>query len=55
VLQSTQAAKDELSKEKPNKLTVRSILSGIAESVQSVSTIATAVEGLKTAVGILLG
>jgi hypothetical protein len=54
VIQSAQSVQQELSKDKPNHLTLKSLLSGIAESVTSVSTIATAVEGLKLAVTTLL-
>jgi len=53
VLHSAQTVKEELSKEKPSKLTLKSVLHGIADSVKSVSTIATAVEALRVAVGAL--
>jgi hypothetical protein len=37
---------DELAKEKPNKMTVRAVLSGIADSVRSVTGLATAADDL---------
>ncbi|SEM63934.1 hypothetical protein SAMN04489760_1294 [Syntrophus gentianae] len=55
VVQSVHTAKEELSKEKPNHLTLKSLLNGIAESVKSVSAVAAAVEGLKLAVASLFG
>ncbi len=55
VMQSAQTAKDELAKERPNHLTLKSLLTGIADSVKSVSSIATAVEGIKLAVAALFG
>jgi hypothetical protein len=55
VMQSAHTAQEELSKDKPNRLTLRSLLSGIAESVKSVTTVATAVEALKLAVTALFG
>ena len=50
VLDSTEAVAAELSKDKPNKLTLTAILSGLASSVQSVAAVATAVEALKHAI-----
>jgi len=55
VVQAAQTAKDELAKEKPSHLTLKSLLNGIADSVKSVSSIATAVEGIKLAVAALFG
>jgi len=53
IVQATQVVKEEVSKEQPNKLTIRGLLSGIAESVQSVTSIATAVEAAKVAISAL--
>lgn len=50
VLDSTEAVAEELSKDKPNKLTLTAILSGIASSVQSVAVLASAVDALKHAI-----
>jgi hypothetical protein len=52
VRDSTAVVAKELSKEKPNKLTLIAVLNGIASSVQSVTAIAVAVEALKNAIGI---
>lgn len=52
VRDSTEMVAKELSKEKPNKLTLVAMLNGIALSVQSVTAIAVAVEALKNAIGI---
>ena len=54
VTEAAQSVKEELTKEKPNRLTLKSLLGGIADSVKSVSGIAIAVEGLKAAVIALL-
>ena len=54
VRDSTEAVAEELSKDKPNKLTITSVLNGIASSVQSVTAIAVAAEALKNAIGTLL-
>jgi hypothetical protein len=51
---SVKSVAAELEKEKPNKLTVTSILSGIATAVSSATGIATAAEALKAAVITLL-
>jgi hypothetical protein len=53
VVQATQLVKQEVSKEQPNKLSVRALLTSIAESVQSVTSIATAVESAKVAISAL--
>lgn len=53
VVQSAEKLKEELSQEKPSKLTVTSLLDGIARAVSSVGTIATAVEGIKAAISAL--
>lgn len=50
VLDSTEVVAEELSKDKPNKLTLTAILSGIASSVQSVAVLASAVDALKHAI-----
>jgi hypothetical protein len=47
---SVKSVADELEKEKPNKLTVTSLLTGIASAVKSVTGIATAAEALKAVV-----
>jgi hypothetical protein len=47
---SVQSVVQELGKEKPNKLTVTSLLGGIASAVKSVTGIATAAEALKAVV-----
>lgn len=52
VRDSTEMVAKELSKEKPNKLTLGAVLNGIALSVQSVTAITVAVEALKNAIGI---
>ncbi len=54
VLDSAEVVADELSKDKPNKLTLTAILGGIASSVQSVAAIATAVDALKHAITLLM-
>ena len=54
VRDSTEVVAIELSKDKPNKLTITAVLNGITSSVQSVSAIALAVEALKNAIGTLL-
>jgi translation initiation factor 2B subunit (eIF-2B alpha/beta/delta family) len=43
---ATATVADELAKEKPNKTTVRAVLSGIADSVRSVTGLATAADDL---------
>jgi uncharacterized protein YhaN len=55
VVQSAQSLKQELGKDKPNKLTMKSLLAGIADSVTSVASVATAVEALRTAMSALFG
>ena len=54
VLDSAEVVADELSKDKPNKLTLTAILGGIASSVQSVAAIATAVDALKHAITLFM-
>lgn len=54
VLDSAEVVAEELSKDKPNKLTLTAILSGIASSVQSVTAIATAVDALKHAITLFM-
>ncbi len=54
VLDSTEVVAQELSKDKPNKLTLTAVLSGIASSVQSVAAIATAAEALKHAITLFM-
>lgn len=48
---AAKAVKAELASAKPNKITVMSLLGGIGEAVRSVTSIATMVETLRTAVG----
>jgi hypothetical protein len=55
VTQAAQSMKEELTREKPSGLTLKSLLNGIADSVKSVSGVAVAVEGLKAAITVLLG
>ena len=43
---ATRTVADELAKEKPNRTTVRAVLSGIADSVRSVTGLATAADDL---------
>jgi hypothetical protein len=43
---ATATVADELAREKPNKMTVRAVLSGIADSVRSVTGLATAADDL---------
>jgi hypothetical protein len=50
LISAAKAVKAELSSETPNKITVTSILSGIADSVRSIASIASLAETLKTAV-----
>jgi len=50
VVHSARTVKEELAKEKPNQLTIKSLLAGIADSVKSVASIATAVEAVRAAV-----
>jgi hypothetical protein len=47
---ATQVVADELAKERPNRVTVTAVLSGIAESVRSVTGLATATDALLKAV-----
>jgi hypothetical protein len=54
VKSSVESVAQELAKEKPNKLTVTSLLGGIANAVKSVTGIATAAEALKAVVVRLL-
>lgn len=51
---STAVVAEELSKDKPNKLTITSVLNGIADSVKSVTVIAVAVEALRNAITTLM-
>ena len=54
VQSSVETVETELNKQKPNKLTVTALLSGIASAVTSVTGIATAAEALKAVVTRLL-
>jgi hypothetical protein len=54
VRDSTKVVAKELAKDKPNKLTLKAVLDGIASSVQSVTAVAMAVEALKHAVMTLI-
>jgi translation initiation factor 2B subunit (eIF-2B alpha/beta/delta family) len=47
---ATRTVTDELAKDQPNKMTINSVLSGIADSVRSVSGLATAADALFEAV-----
>ena len=51
---SVKSVVEELGKEKPNKLTVTAVLTGIAGAVKNVTSIATAAEALKAVVSTLL-
>jgi hypothetical protein len=53
VKQSAQLIAEELKKPTPNRITLNGVLGGIAESVKSVSVLATAAEGLKIALAAL--
>lgn len=53
VRQSAQVVAAELKKPKPNRITLNGVLSGIAESVKSVSVLAAAAEALKIALAAL--
>lgn len=53
LMRSTEVVATELSKQKPNKLTITSILDGIASSVKSVTSIVSASEALKAVVSAL--
>jgi hypothetical protein len=55
VTEATKSVKEELAKDKPNRLTLKSLLSGITDSVKSVGALAMAAEALKTAVVALIG
>ena len=55
VSEATKSVKEELTKDKPNRLTLKSLLGGITESVKSVGALAVAAEALKTAVVALIG
>jgi hypothetical protein len=50
VIDATKAVRSQLQSDKPNKLTVLSILNGITQSVQSIAGIATMAESIKAAV-----
>jgi predicted PP-loop superfamily ATPase len=54
VLDSTNAVAEELSKDKPNKLTIVGILKGIVDSTGSVARIVTAADSLSKAVMLFL-
>ena len=54
IVSSTEVVVNELSKEKPNKLTITAILEGIANGVKSVNSIGSAALGLKSCVEKLL-
>jgi len=54
ILDSTEIVVKELAKDKPNKLTVIGVLSGIADGAKSVASIANAAEALKKAVTLFL-
>lgn len=50
VVQSVGQLAEELAKERPNRLTLRALLDGIAQAVKSVGAIAGAAEALKAAI-----
>jgi hypothetical protein len=52
LLESTTTIADELKKEKPNKTTIKGVLSGIAEAATSVTAVTGAVTALRVALGI---
>jgi translation initiation factor 2B subunit (eIF-2B alpha/beta/delta family) len=52
--ESTQLVAEELVKDRPNKTTVTGVLAGIAQSVTSVASLATAAEALIQAVQLFL-
>jgi alkanesulfonate monooxygenase SsuD/methylene tetrahydromethanopterin reductase-like flavin-dependent oxidoreductase (luciferase family) len=52
VVGATEQVAQQLGHNEPNKISIQGILTGIAGSVQSVATIATAVEALQRAVGL---
>jgi hypothetical protein len=54
VAEAAKAVEAEAAKEKPNRLTLKSLMDGITTAVKSVSGMAVAAEALKTAVGMLL-
>jgi hypothetical protein len=54
VLDSTETVAKELAKDKPNKLTITAVLSGMAESAKTVAGVATAVQALRSAVLLFL-
>jgi hypothetical protein len=53
-VRSAEKVREELSREKPSKLTITSLLDGIAHAVSSIGTISTAVAGIKAAIAALL-
>lgn len=53
VKESAQVIAEELKKPNPNRITLNGVLGGIAQSVKSVSVLATAAEGLKIALAAL--
>lgn len=54
VLDSTEVVAKELAKDEPNKLTIVGVLNGIADSVRSVASVATAADALGKAVMLFL-
>ena len=54
VLDSTEVVAKELAKDEPNKLTITGVLNGIADSVKSVASVATAADALGKAVLLFL-
>jgi hypothetical protein len=54
VLDSTETVAKELAEDKPNKLTIMGVLSGMAESAKTVAGVATAVQALRSAVLLFL-
>jgi hypothetical protein len=54
LLDSTETVAKELAKDKPNKLTITGVLSGMTEGAKTVASIATAVQALRSAVLLFL-
>lgn len=55
VRQAILSVKDEVTKSEPNRLTVKSVLSGIREAVQTTSSLVTIVDHIQAAAKALLG
>lgn len=55
VNEATESLKEEITREKPNRVTLKSLMAFVTDSVKSASGLALAFEGLKTAVTLLMG